>query len=157
MIKLDRIDRYILAELQKDGRIANNILAQKVGLSPSPCLRRVKMLENCGAISRYAAVINPIALGLELTVYVRVWLTYKNEETINYFTKEVSSLLEIIECHFMIGECDFLLKVLISDLSEYCNFELNTLARIGCVKKIQSEIPMKTIKPATGIPISHKF
>ena len=91
---MDELDFRILRELQKDGRIANNVLAEKVGLSPSPCLRRVKQLEESGAIARYVAILNPASMGLELTVFVRVWLHSQDAETVDNFAREVCALPE---------------------------------------------------------------
>lgn len=153
MHKLDKTDRYILAELQKDGRIANNALAEKIGLSPSPCLRRVKVLEECGAIDRYVAILSPQALGLELTIFVRIWLTSQDEETVDNFSREINMLPEVTECYLMVGDCDFLLRVMAADLASYRKFQMDHLARIKGVQNMKTELPMQTIKQTTELPL----
>ncbi|GLR10389.1 AsnC family transcriptional regulator [Mixta theicola] len=153
MFKLDKTDRAILAELQKDGRLANNLLAEKVGLSPSPCLRRVKALEEAGIVERYVAVLNPQAVGMNLTVFVRVWLTSQDAEATDHFSREASLLPEVVECHLMVGDCDFLLRVMTTDLAAYRQFQTQHLTRIRGVKSVKTELPMQTIKQTTEIPL----
>lgn len=153
MLKMDEIDSRILRGLQKDGRIPNNILAEKVGLSPSPCLRRVKNLEDSGAIDRYVAILNPQAVGLNLTVFVRIWLQSQGEETVEHFCREVARLPEVVECHLMVGDCDFILRVVATDLNAYRQFQIKHLARIKGVQSIKTELPMQTIKQTTELPV----
>ena len=150
---MDEIDRRILSELQKDGRLPNNVLAERIGLSASPCLRRVKALEETGVISRYVAVLNPQAVGMNLTVFVRVWLESQDEETVNHFCREISFLPEVVECHLMVGDCDFLLRVMTTDLPAYRNFQMQYLTRISGVRSVKTELPMQTIKQSTEIPL----
>lgn len=150
---MDETDLRILKELQRDGRIANNILADKVGLSPSPCLRRVKSLEEAGMISRYVAILNPRTLGLDMTIFVRVWLTRQDEETVEHFCREIKQLPEVVECHLMAGDCDFLLRVVTSDLSTYRKFQTDHLARIRGVQSLKTDLPMQTIKQTSELPL----
>ncbi|HEJ6930143.1 Lrp/AsnC family transcriptional regulator [Serratia sp. Lou2A] len=150
---MDEIDNRILRELQKDGRIPNNVLAEKVGLSPSPCLRRVKQLEESGAIDRYVAIINPVTLGLNLSIFVRIWLDSQGEETVEHFCREIRLLPEVVECHLMVGDCDFLLRVVAADLNAYRQFQIKHLARIKGVQSMKTELPMQTIKHTTELPI----
>ncbi|MBN3080473.1 Lrp/AsnC family transcriptional regulator [Pectobacterium polaris] len=150
---MDEIDNRILRELQKDGRIPNNVLAEKVGLSPSPCLRRVKQLEESGAIERYVAIVNPATLGLNLSIFVRIWLDSQGEETVGHFCREIKLLPEIVECHLMVGDCDFLLRVVAADLNAYRQFQIKHLARIKGVQSMKTELPMQTIKHTTELPI----
>lgn len=150
---MDEIDRRILSELQRDGRIPNNVLADKIGLSPSPCLRRVRALEESGVINRYVAVLSPQAIGMNLTVFVRVWLNGQDEDTVNHFCREVSRLPEVIECHLMVGDCDFLLRVMTADLPAYRAFQTQHLTRIAGVRSVKTELPMQTIKQSTEIPL----
>ncbi|WP_324726361.1 Lrp/AsnC family transcriptional regulator [Klebsiella sp. ZJOU C1] len=150
---MDEIDRRILSELQRDGRIPNNVLADKIGLSPSPCLRRVRALEESGVINRYVAVLSPQAIGMNLTVFVRVWLNGQDEDTVNHFCREVSRLPEVIECHLMVGDCDFLLRVMTTDLPAYRAFQTQHLTRISGVRSVKTELPMQTIKQSTEIPL----
>lgn len=153
MLKLDKIDRRILRELQKDGRIPNNMLAEHVGLSASPCLRRVKLLEEAGVIDRYVAILNPVAVGVGVTVFVRIWLHRQNASAIGRFALEVHQLTEVVECHMMSGDCDFLLRVVTSDLDAYRIFQMNYLTQITGVKKVFAEIPMQKIKQTTELPL----
>lgn len=153
MLKLDEIDRRILCELQKDGRIPNNMLAERVGLSPSPCLRRVKLLEEAGIIDRYVAILNPASVGIGVTVFVRVWLHRQNASAIGHFTLEVHQLTEVVECHLMSGDCDFLLRVETANLDAYRTFQMNHLTQITGVKKVLAEIPMQKIKQTTELPL----
>ncbi|MFJ5455068.1 Lrp/AsnC family transcriptional regulator [Pectobacterium jejuense] len=150
---MDEIDNRILRELQKDGRIPNNVLAEKVGLSPSPCLRRVKQLEESGAIERYVAIVNPATLGLNLSIFVRIWLDSQGEETVEHFCREIRLLPEVVECHLMVGDCDFLLRVVAADLNAYRQFQIKHLARIKGVQSMKTELPMQTIKHTTELPI----
>lgn len=150
---MDDIDARILQELQKDGRLPNNILAQRVGLSPSPCLRRVKQLEESRIIDRYVAILNPAALGMQLTIFVRIWLDRQEEETVEHFCREIKVLPEVVECHLMVGDCDFLLRVIAKDLDAYRQFQIKHLARIKGVQSMKSELPMQTIKQTTEIPV----
>lgn len=153
MLKLDETDRRILSELQKDGRIPNNMLADHIGLSPSPCLRRVKLLEEAGVIDRYVAILNPAAVGIGVTVFVRIWLHQQNASAIGHFTFAVHQLTEVVECHLMSGDCDFLLRVVTADLDAYREFQMNHLTQIAGVKKVLPEIPMQKIKQTTELPL----
>ena len=150
---MDEIDNRILRELQKDGRLPNNMLAEKVGLSPSPCLRRVKQLEESGAIDRYVAIVNPVTLGLNLSIFVRIWLDSQGEETVEHFCREIRTLPEVVECHLMVGDCDFILRVVAADLNAYRQFQIKHLARIKGVQSMKTELPMQTIKHSTELPI----
>src|SRR5262245_38641503 len=107
--QFDSIDRAILRTLQQDGRIQNVDLAERVGLSPSPCLRRVRLLEEAGVINRYVALLDPAKVGMGMTLFVRVWLIGQDEESTNLFVEAVRKLPQIVECHLMAGDCDFLL------------------------------------------------
>ena len=153
MLKLDQIDRRILSELQKDGRIPNNILAERVGLSPSPCLRRVKLLEEAGIVDRYVAILDPESVGVNLTVFSRIWLHSQDVETIEHFASKVRLLPEVVECHLMSGDCDFLLRIVASDLQAYRQFQMTHLTQIQGVKSIRTEIPMQKIKQTTELPL----
>lgn len=117
--QLDAVDRRILRALQRNGRVQNVELAEQVGLSPSPCLRRVRLLEESGVIEGYAARLDPSRVGLGLTVFTRVWLTGQDIETVRRFTAVVQRLPQVLECHLMAGDCDFLLRVVSADLESY--------------------------------------
>lgn len=153
MDRFDEIDRRILRELQRDGRIQNVDLAAKVGLSPSPCLRRVRMLEEAGVIERYVALLDASKIGVGLTVFARIWLTGQDGETIDHFTREVSQLPQVVECHLMAGDCDFLLRVVAADLDGYRAFQINHLTRIRGVQSVKTDIPMQRIKLTSELPL----
>nr|WP_320109991.1 Lrp/AsnC family transcriptional regulator [Pseudomonas sp. B21-056] len=152
-MNLDAIDRRILRALQRDGRLQNLELARQVGLSPSPCLRRVRLLEEAGVIERYVALVNPLKVDAAITLFVRVWLTGQDEETVDRFTAAVRELPQVLECHLMAGDCDFLLRVVASDLDAYRQFQIKHLARIKGVQNLKTEIPMQKIKLTTELPI----
>lgn len=152
-MKIDAIDRRILAELQADGRLTNNDLAGRVGLSPSPCLRRVRTLEAAGLITGYTALLDPAQLDLGMSVFVRVWLVGQDDETVQRFTDRILALPHVIECHMMAGDCDFLLRVVARDLDAYRRFQAEKLARIDGVKSLKTEIPLQRIKLTAALPL----
>lgn len=153
LTELDRIDRAILNALQEDGRLPNNELAERVGLSPSPCLRRVRLLEQRGVITRYVALVDPAKVGMGMTFFARVWLTGQDEDTVNSFVDAVKSLPQIVECHLMAGDCDFLLRVVAADIDAYRRFQAEHLGRIKGVQSIKTEIPMQKAKQTTALPV----
>ena len=153
MSKLDNIDRRILRMLQRDGRLQNVELAERVGLSPSPCLRRVKMLEEAGVIERYVAVLDAAKIGMGLTFFARVWLRGQDAETVDQFTEEVQRLPQVVECHLMAGDCDFLLRIVAADIDAYRKFQVDHLTRIKAVQSVKTEIPMQKIKLTSELPI----
>ncbi|AWN49641.1 AsnC family transcriptional regulator [Methylobacterium terrae] len=152
-MELDAIDRRILSALQRDGRLQNVDLAQEVGLSPSPCLRRVRRLEEAGVIAGYTAQLDPSKIDLGMTIFARVWLTGQDEETVSAFVAAVQKLPQVAECHLMAGDCDFLLRVLVKDLDAYRRFQIEHLARIRGLRSIKTDIPMQTVKQSAAFPI----
>ncbi len=150
---LDEIDRKILRTLQRDGRIANNDLAEAVGLSPSPCLRRVRLLEQSGVIDRYVAVLNPAKIGRNLTVFTRIWLKAQDEETIAQFVAEVSRLPQVLECYLMLGDCDALLRVVAADITDYRRFQADHLSRVKGVQNVKTDMPSQTVKQSSELPL----
>ena len=153
MRDLDRTDRSILRALQAQGRIPNNELADAVGLSPSACLRRVRALEESGVIDRYVALLDPARIGKGFTVFARVQLTRQDAETIDHFTQQVLLLPDIVECHLMVGETDFLLRIVAADLQAYRQFQIEHLTRIKGVQSVKTEIPMQKIKLTSELPL----
>lgn len=151
--ELDTIDRMILRTLQKEAKIQNIELAERVGLSPSPCLRRVRLLEEAGIIEHYAARIDPAKVGYGLTVFARVWVTGPDVDTIALFVDAIDRLPEVIECYMLAGECDFLLKIVADDLEAYRRFRVEKLGRIKCIRDIKSDVPMQKIKHTWEIPV----
>ncbi len=150
-LELDNIDRRILNALQDDGRLQNVDLAKRVGLSPSPCLRRVRLLEEAGIIERYVAILNPAKVGAGMTVFARVWLIGQDDDTVNNFIAAVKDMPQVTECHLMAGDCDFLLRVVIADLAAYRQFQVSCLTRLKEVQSVKTEIPMQNIKQISKI------
>lgn len=152
-MNLDELDKRIIRELQRDGRIQNNELAKKVGLSPSPCLRRVKLLEEAGVISRYVAVIDQAKVGLRLSMFARVWLTAQDSETIDLFIDAMRQLPEVVECYIMLGESDALLRVVVADLDDYRCFQSKHLTRKNGIQNVKTDVPSETVKQTFSLPI----
>lgn len=152
---LDRIDRAILAELQNDGRVANSDLSQRVGLSPSPCLRRVKALEDGGFIRTYVALVDPRAVDLTVNVFVNVTLERQIEEQLDAFEQMVVRWPEVVECYLMTGEADYLLRVVVPDLAVYERFLKNHLTRVPGVSSIKSSFALKQVRYNTALPLGH--
>ncbi|MFZ1172978.1 MAG: Lrp/AsnC family transcriptional regulator, partial [Bradyrhizobium sp.] len=130
MNALDAIDRKILGLLQSDGRITMAELAEKVGLSVSPCHRRVKLLEERGVITRYIATVDQSSLGLHVSVFISIKLARQKEEDLNRFARAISKWDEVLECYLMTGNRDYLLRVVVADLSSYEAFLKNKLTRL---------------------------
>ena len=139
--------------LQREGRLQNVELAEKVGLSPSPCLRRVKLLEEAGVIERYVAVLDASKIGVGLTFFARVWLRGQDSETVDQLVEEVKRLPQVVECHLMAGDCDFLLRIVAADIDAYRRFQVDHLTRIKAVQSVKTEIPMQKIKLTSELPV----
>ncbi len=152
-MQLDDIDRRILRELQQDGRLQNVELARRVGLSPSPCLRRVKLLEEAGVISRYVAVVDQAKVGLQLSMFARISLTAQDAETIDHFIAAMKRLPEVVECYIMLGESDALLRVVVADLEDYRRFQSTHLTRRNGIQTVKTDVPSETIKQTFALPL----
>lgn len=150
--ELDSIDWKILSVLQENARIPNVELADRVGLSPSPCLTRVKTLEREGFISRRVTLLDPGAVGLGVSVFVQVRLEKQIEPTLTVFEKAVAERLEVMECYLMTGVSDYLLRVVVSDLQEFQRF-VTDLSRIPGIGSIQSSVALKQVKYNTALPL----
>ena len=150
---MDQIDKRILQTLQHNGKLQNNELASLVGLSPSPCLRRVKQLEEDGVIEKYVALLNPQKVNLGLTVFARIWLKEQDEKTVNAFVDAIQEMNEVVECQLMAGDCDFFLRIVVADLDAYRKFQIKRLNRISSIQNVKTEIPLQTIKRTTVLPI----
>lgn len=146
-MQLDAIDVRILRELQQNGRLTNVELADKIGLSPSPCLRRVKALESAGVIRGYHAALDRAGLGLGLTVFVGVKVAHRCEEQPDTFWDAVQTLPEVVSCHLVSGEADFLLQVVVPDLAAYEQFLLGTLLKLPGVSDVRSNFAIKPSRP----------
>ncbi|MGO4402976.1 Lrp/AsnC family transcriptional regulator [Bosea sp. RAF48] len=151
-IVLDTIDRRILSVLRDDGRITNQDLSQRVGLSPTPCLRRLKRLEETGVIQGYTAVVDPKAYGLPFSVFVSVRLTQQNQEQITEFEKAVESWSEVAECYLMTGSQDYLLRVVTDGIEGYERFLKQKATRLKCIQSVESNFALATIKKRSGLP-----
>ncbi len=153
MIDLDAIDRRILTELQADARISNAALAEAVGLSPSPCLRRVRALEAAGVIRRYAALLEPAEVGLPISVFVQVTLERQIEQALETFETAIQDRPEVMECYLMTGDADYLLRVVVSDLNAYERFLKEHLTRVSGVASIKSSFALNQVKYSTALPL----
>jgi DNA-binding Lrp family transcriptional regulator len=149
---LDHTDRHILTLLQENGRMTNLELAEKVGLSPTPCLRRTKKLEEDGVIQGYAAIVDQKAYGLPLSVFVSIRLTQQTEEQIREFEKAVASWNEVTECYLMTGSRDYLLHVYADGIDGYERFLKQKMTRLKCIQSVETNFAMSTIKKRFGLP-----
>ena len=154
-LRLDRTDLALLAELQRDGRISNADLAERVKLSPSACLRRVQRLEQAGVLAGYAAVLDPAKVGLGLQAFVRVQLARHDAEAIDAFTRRVQGWDEVVACHALTGEMDYLLHVVVQDLAHFSRFLLDHLLNASGVADINSSFVLRTVKHPRGLPLGH--
>ena len=146
MIELDDIDKRIVAALQADGRLAMVDLADKVGLSPTPCQRRVKRLEDEGVIDRYAALVAPASLGLALQALVQVTLDDHSEKTVEAFEAAIRARPEVVACYAVTGDMDFLLHILAPDLASFSEFAMKALLRMPGVRGTRSFFIMQAVK-----------
>jgi DNA-binding Lrp family transcriptional regulator len=152
-IKLDEMDKRILRALQRDGRLQNTELAQEVGLSPSPCLRRVRLLEEAGVIERYVAVLNPAMVGIGMTLFTRVWLTAQDADTIEHFMDAMKQLPQVVECYIMLGESDAMLRVVVADLDDYRRFQTTHLTRANGIQNVKTDLPSQIVKQSYALPL----
>jgi len=151
--KISAVDAKILHLLQNNARISNVDLARAVGLSPSPCLRRVRALEDSGLIRSYATLLEPAALGLDVSVFVRVSLEKQVEPALERFEAIVMKRSEVMECYLMTGDSDYLLRVVVPDIASFERFLLDHLTRIPGVASIKSSFALKQVKYRTALPL----
>lgn len=151
--KLDKIDRKILRDLQKDGRITNVELAKNVGISAPPCLRRVRSLEESGYIKSYHAKVDAAALGYGVTVFAMVKLTSQSEADLAVFQKRINEWPMVRESHMLAGETDFLMKIVAKDWDSYQNFLTNELIAAQNVTSVKSSLCIRSSKEEPGVPI----
>jgi len=152
-VKLDQIDRRILADLQADGRMTNVDLAKHAGISAPPCLRRVRALEDAGFIKGYHAQIDPHALGYNVTVFAHVGLNSQAETDLIAFEAMVQDWPEVRECHMLAGETDFLLKIVAQDWDAYQKFLTSRLTAAPNIAHVKSALGIRTAKLHPGVPI----
>lgn len=150
---LDAIDLRILAALQDDSSISNVELARRVNLSPSPTLARVKNLESSGVISRYVALANPAALGLQLIVFVKISLDRQVSAALKRFESEIAQFDEVMEVYLMTGDEDYLLRIVVPDIQALERFILDHLTKIPHVSNIRSSFALKQVKYKTALPL----
>ncbi|MQY41452.1 winged helix-turn-helix transcriptional regulator [Epibacterium sp. SM1969] len=149
---MDSKDRQIIRTLQANGRMTNQDLAEQVNLSPSPCLRRLRLLEESGAIQGYSAEVDAKAYGLPITVFVRIRLERHNEEDVKRFENQIMSIDEVLECHVLTGASDYQLRVVVSDLDAYEEFIRNRIHRIGGIASIDTSFVYGTVKKTSVFP-----
>jgi DNA-binding Lrp family transcriptional regulator len=152
-VKLDRIDRRILRDLQTDGRMTNVDLARRAGISAPPCLRRVRALEEAGFIRGYHADLTPEALGYSVTVFAQVGLSSQAEPDLKRFEELVGSWSQVRECHMLAGETDFLLKIVAVDWDDYQRFLTTKLTAAPNVSHVKSALAIRCSKSLPGVPI----
>lgn len=152
--QLDEIDIRILEALQRDGKLTNVALAEEVGLSPSPCLARVRALEYDGVISRYVTLLDPLAVGLGVSVLIRVTLEKQVKRSLEIFETAIRRRSEVMECYLMTGDADYLLRVVVADVQAFERFILDELTQIPGIANIQSSFALKQVKYQTALPLS---
>ncbi len=155
-MKLDRTDKRILQELQANGRISNLELAERVGLSPSPCLRRVKQLEEEGIIEGYATVLSASKLGLKMMAVIQISMDKHTPERFEHFEAQIKAYPEILECLLITGQsADYQLKVLVQDMEVYQDFLLNKITRIPGVSDVHSSFVLRRVISTTKLPLDN--
>jgi DNA-binding Lrp family transcriptional regulator len=152
-MKLDRLDRKVLTELQRNGRISNVDLAAKVNLSESACLRRVRALEQAGLIESYVALLNQKRVGLGGTVFVHIALRREEQSDLAAFEAAIQKVPEIMECYLMTGEFDYLLRLVVSDMADFERLHNDALTRLPGVARVNSSVAIRTVRKTTVLPV----
>lgn len=150
---MDDVDKRILVELQQNARLTNVNLAELVGLSASPCLARVRALEQSGTISRYVALLDPQRLGLNVSVFIQVSLEKQVGATLDRFESAIRTMPEVMECYLMTGECDYMLRVVVADVQALQHFIVDRLSKVAGVSNIKSSFALKQVKFNTALPL----
>jgi Lrp/AsnC family leucine-responsive transcriptional regulator len=153
--EIDRMDRRILEALQAEGRLSNVELADRVALSPSPCLRRVKRLEDDGVIAGYRAVVDRAKVGLGLTVFVEIKAGKHSRENAANLSRGIADMPEVVSCHIVSGTADFLAEIVVPDLAAYEHFMLDRLLALPTVEDVRSYFAIRTLKTAAPLPLGH--
>lgn len=153
MLTLDRTDVKILNELQRNANLTNVELADRVNLSPSPCLTRVRKLEQTGIIDRRVTLLNPKMMGLEINAYIQVTLDKQLRTALDSFREAVERIPEVMECNWMTGDCDFLLRVVVHDVDELERLIAMKLSKLDFVSSIRSNLVLKQVTYKTALPI----
>lgn len=152
---LDAIDCRIITALQDNGRLSNVELAEKVGLSPSPCLRRVKRLEEDGYIEAYRAALQRSRVGLGFSVFVGVKIDSHANDQAMVFERSIVAMPEVVSCHLVSGEADYFLEVVVPDLEHYQQFLVGRLLNLPIVREVRSNIAIQTLKAGAPLPLDH--
>lgn len=150
---LDRTDARILEQLQRDGRMSHIELAERVGLSPTPCTRRVRRLEKAGIIRGYAAILDPKRVGQNVAAYIQIKLERHTDDVIERFRRTLDERPEVVAAHAMTGEMDFLLQVVVPDLDALGRFTLHQLLKLPGVRDVRSSLVLETLKASARVPI----
>jgi Lrp/AsnC family leucine-responsive transcriptional regulator len=156
MAQIDAKDRRIIRELQRDGRLTNQELAERVALSPSPCLRRVRLLEERGVILGYSANVDAKACGLQITAFIRVALQRHDRDAVERFEKRIQDADEILDCFLLTGEADYLLRVMVADLDHYEHFVRTRLHGIAGIGSITTSLVYGTVKSSRVFPLGDR-
>ncbi|WP_138441631.1 Lrp/AsnC family transcriptional regulator [Marinobacter alexandrii] len=156
LVKIDKTDRNILEQVQKNGALTNQELADKVGLSPSPCLRRVRALEEAGVIVRTVTILDHKKLGLSLTAIILIGMDRHTPERFSAFEEQVSAYPEVQECYLITGQdADYMLKVVVPDMDHYHHFLLNRITRIQGVSGVHSSFVLRRVLDSTALPLGY--
>ena len=153
--QLDAIDIALVRMLQQQGRLTNADLAERVGLSPSACLRRVQRLEQDGVLAGYRANVDPRAIGLGLEAFIGVKLVHKDQKAIDQFVNQVAQWEEVVACYILTGEMDFMLHLVTVDLDAYSDFVVGRLLTAPAMASVNSNIVLRTVKAHAGLPTGH--
>ena len=152
---MDAYDLEILTQVQRDGRISNRDLAERIGLSPAPCWRRFKELEKKGLIGRYAALLDRNALGLQITALAQVSLENHHADTVAAFDAAIQSWPQVLECHKTSGDYDYLLKIVTTDMAGYETFLSTRLLQLPSVRSVSTSFSLSEKKATTALPLDH--
>ncbi len=151
--RLDSIDMKVLQALQANARLTNTELATRVNLSASPCLARVKALEEMGVISRYVTLLDPLQIGLNVSVFIEIRLEQQVEKSLERFENAIRDYPEVMECYLMTGDADYLLRVVVPDIQALERFIIDELSKIPGVSNIKSSFALKQVKYKTALPL----
>lgn len=152
-IVVDQIDTRILVELQENARLSNVELAECVGLSPSPCLARVRALEEAGLIAKYVTLLDPVKLGLNVSVFIQVSLEKQVGPSLDLFQSAIAAMPEVMECYLMTGDSDYMLRVVVSDVPAVQHFIVDRLSKVPGVSNIRSSFALQQVKFKTALPL----
>jgi Lrp/AsnC family transcriptional regulator len=153
-VELDSIDRKILGIIQEDATLPIHEVGQRVGLSTNPCWKRIKRMEECGLIERRVAIVNPAKIGLGVTAFVTIRTDKHNPEWLGLFAKAVREIPEIIECHRMSGDVDYLLKIAVSDIAHYDRIYQKLISTVSGLSDVSSTFSMERLKYGTALPVT---